>query len=324
MEVRRDLTTDQPPQLWDKTITIKDIQFEPRPIIDEISIVIPTLGRDILEQCLYWILAGTAWPACLIIVNQGSFEKVDVWLQYLQSIGLNVKHIRSDQRGRSAGINRGLEQVKTPYFAITDDDCFVDSEWLENIANKLHKNPEVIITGRVEAAGEDMLVVVTSTEPAEHHKPRLKFDSMSGGNMGTSVTVVKKVGLFDEDPCMRTAEDAEWSYRALRNGISIRYEPDVCVCHFGWRDPEKREQQYRHYALSHGGFYGKYLRKGDLFILLRVGLHYVRSLRRWIRGLIKRDHDIASIGRAYFIYLLPGIMAGLRSRRIPERLEGSF
>lgn len=137
---------------------------------------------------------------------------------------------------------------------------------------------------------------------------------MSGGNMGTSISVVKKVGLFDEDPCMQTAEDAEWSYRALRKGITIFYEPDICVRHFGWRDLAKREVQYRQYALSHGGFYGKYLRRGDLFILLRAGAHYLRAFRRWINGKRTGDTGSALIGRAYCLGLLPGMLAGLRSK----------
>jgi GT2 family glycosyltransferase len=187
----------------------------------------------------------------------------------------------------------------------------------------LRQNPGAIVTGRVEAAGEDILLVVTSTTPAVYHKPRLKFDSMSGGNMGTSITVVKKVGLFDEDTCLQTAEDAEWSYRALRNNTVIIYEPGICLWHFGWRDSSKRTEQYRHYALSHGGFYGKYLRRGDLLIFLRAGLHFLRALRWWVRGLSTKDTDLATMGRAYFLYLLPGILSGLRSKAQPGRLGGN-
>lgn len=299
---------------WDPDRSILHMKFEPRPVLRDISIVIPTLGRPILEQSLYWIAVGSAWPGCLIVVEQGSNPDVSSWLQYLKNAGITVKHIPCDQRGRSAGINRGLEQVETKFVAITDDDCFVDTDWLENMLFRLREHLDAVVTGRVEAAGEGMVVIVTSSIPAIYCRPRLKFDSMSGGNMGTSIRVVNKVGLFDEDPVVRTAEDAEWSYRALCAGVPIVYSPDVCVWHFGWRDQANRTEQYYRYALSHGGFYGKYLRKGDFFILLRVITHHFRALKRWIRGLLTGNTETTLLGRAYLMGLLPGIVAGFRSR----------
>ena len=306
---------------WTSFHSMNTMEFAQRPILEDISIVIPTLGRSILEQSLFWILVGSSWPGWLIIVEQGSNPNVRNWLSRVQQFGIRVKHILSNQRGRSAGINRGLEQADTRFVAITDDDCFVGEAWLSNMVDKLRMRPESVVTGRVEAAGEEMIVVVTSRTPSIQHRPRLKFDSMSGGNMGTSLAVFRKVGLFEEDPVMPTAEDAEWSYRALRKGIVIRYEPDVVVAHFGWRDVDRRVEQYQHYALSHGGFYGKYLRKGDLFILMRALVHWIRALRRWMNGKRKGDLDYALIGRAYFMNLLPGILAGMRSKRQPLELR---
>lgn len=299
---------------WSPSSSIQALKLENRPVLKDVSLVIPTLGRDILEQSLFWILQGSAWPGCLIVVEQGSNPAVASWLKRIEESGIRVRHILSRQRGRSAGINRGLEQVDTSFVTITDDDCFVGEDWLKNMVERLRQNPEAVVTGRVEAAGEEMIIVVTSTTPAIYHRPRLKYDSMSGGNMGTSMAVINKVGLFDEDPCLQTAEDAEWSYRALRKGISIIYDPDVCLWHFGWRDPAKRVEQYRHYALSHGGFYGKYLRKGDFFILMRTILHFVRAFRRWIHGRITGNSENALNGKAYFLGLFPGIISGLKSR----------
>jgi GT2 family glycosyltransferase len=139
--------------------------------------------------------------------------------------------------------------------------------------------------------------------------------------MGTSLDVFRKVGLFEEDPEMATAEDAEFAYRALRKGVSLHYQPEVVVAHFGWRDESKRVEQYRHYALSHGGFYGKYLRRGDLFILARAVGHFVRAFRRWARGNLNGDAELAMLGRAYCSNLLPGIVAGLRSSMRPGELQ---
>ena len=297
------------------------MEFERKPLLNDISLIIPTLGRPILEQCLYWILMGSTWPACLIVVEQGSNADVAGWLERVRQIGIPFRHILSTQRGRSAGINRGLEQTRTRFVAITDDDCFVEESWLSNMATKLQQHPQAVITGRVEAAGEDMVVVVTSPTPSIQNRPRLKFDSMSGGNMGASLDVFRKVGSFEEDPVVATAEDAEWVYRALRKGVSIRYEPDVVLAHFGWRDTGKRFEQYRDYALSHGGFYGKYLRRGDLFMLARAAGHFGRALRRWVRGSVAGNAELAMLGKAYSLYLLPGIRVGMRSKMRPGKLD---
>jgi glycosyltransferase involved in cell wall biosynthesis len=308
-------------RVWDPSSSVHTREFERQPLLNDISLVIPTLGRPILEQCLYWILMGSAWPACLIVVEQGSSTDVAGWLESVRYLGIPVKHILSTQRGRSAGINRGLQETRTRFVAITDDDCFVEQDWLSNMATKLQQHPHAVITGRVEAAGQDVAVVVTSLTPSVQNRPRLTFDSMSGGNMGASLDTFRKVGLFEEDQVMATAEDAEWAYRALRKGISIRYEPDVFLAHFGWRDAGGRVEQYRHYALSHGGFYGKYLRRGDLFILVRAVVHFGRALRRWIRGTVAGNLEMARLGRAYCIDLLPGIQAGMRSRMRPGKLD---
>jgi GT2 family glycosyltransferase len=293
--------------------TLDTLEIEPRPVLKDVTVVIPTLGRAILEESLYWIVVGSVWPGGVIVVDQGLNQQVAAWIEALRSIGINTEYVSSTQRGRAAGINRGLELVKTRFVAITDDDCFVSADWLKNMVAHLHDNPAAIITGRVEPANsEEVVVTVTSLTPAIYHRPRLKFDAMSGGNMGTSMAVIERVGLFDEDSCLRTAEDGEWSYRALRSGVPIIYAPEVSVRHYGWRDESQRAGQYKDYARSHGGFYGKYLRKGDWFIALRVVIHHLRALRRWLRGIITDDQELALYARAYLTGLLPGIIAGMR------------
>lgn len=296
-----------------QAVTLSQSLITSKPVLEDISIVIPTLGRPILEQSLFRIASGSAWPGKLIIVDQGARPEVADWVGQLRSAGLMAEHVPSSQRGRAAGVNRGLERFETQFVAITDDDCFVDSNWLANLTNCLRKSPVAIVTGRVEAAGENTQIVVTSTTPQIYRRPRLKFDAMSGGNMGTARAVIERVGLFDEDLRLRTAEDAEWSYRALRNEIPIIYDPAVSVQHYGWRDQSGRADQYRGYARSHGGFYGKYIRKGDLFILVRAAVHHYRALRWWARGKLSGNVELALQGRAYFTGLLPGMIAGFRA-----------
>jgi GT2 family glycosyltransferase len=288
-----------------------------RLVLDNITIIIPTLGRPILESCFQSIVEGCNWPGQIIVVDQGSNPSVASWLGKMESLGISILHILSSQRGRASAVNRGLEQLKTQFVAITDDDCFVDVDWLTNMTKQLVENPQTIVTGSVVQAGEhEVLSVVTSKKPAIYYRPRLKFDSMSGGNMGTSKDVLNRVGLFDEDRRLRCAEDGEWAYRALRIGVPIIYKPEVRVYHYGWRDKNQRAAQYRTYARSHGAFYGKYLRKGDWFIALRVIVHHLRAFRRWLRGFTGGNWEHALSGRAYVTGLLPGIITGFGKGKV--------
>ena len=142
--------------------------------------------------------------------------------------------------------------------------------------------------------------------------------------MGVARDVMTRVGLLDEDVALRCSEDGEWAYRALRAGVSIKYAPDVIIYHHGWRDTGERQRQYKEYALSSGGFYGKYLRQGDWFIGLRAIVHYLRELRRLLRSAVTRNAEGMRMSWACLRWLVPGIFAGLRSQsvRAAARVKG--
>lgn len=285
-------------------------------VVEDITVVIPTLGRATLAECLRRIARGEARPARVILVDQGSNPDVEAWVAKRLSEGLAVEHVRAARRGRAAAVNRGVERVNTRFVAITDDDCFVEPEWLPRMARRLRAHPDEIVTGRVEpAGGEHVVAVVTSLAEATQRSPSLRFDLLAGGNMGASMDVLACVGPLDEDPCLATAEDCEYSYRALRRGVPITYAPEVVVHHLGWRDAEERASTYRAYGRSLAGFFGKYLRRGDGFIALRTAVHLLRSLKRWVIGTITCDSDRSRNGRAYVLGLLPGLLAGWRSPR---------
>ncbi len=300
---------DQPKQLDLSELTT-------RPGLNEITVIIPTLGRAILETCLYWIAVGNAWPGNLIIVDQGSNPQVASWLAQLTTIGLPTTYLPSTQRGRAAGINRGLERVTTQFVAITDDDCFVAADWLETMVQRLRQSPETIFTGRVEFAGDTEVAfsVVTADQRKVYTQPQLKVHPFIGGNAGLARALVERVGFFDEHPCLQAAEDNDYGYRALRLGIPIAYDPTIVLHHYHWRDSHQRSARYADYARSQGGFYGTHLRRGDGLILAQTVRDLIRGPVRWLRGVIKRDQDMMARGAADTLNLAPGIVAGLRRK----------
>jgi GT2 family glycosyltransferase len=286
--------------------------LETRPVLEDISVVIPTLGRPILESCLRWLADGTHWPNLVIVVDQGRKPEVIAWLAKLQQAGMGAIYVESAQSGRSAGINRGLEQVSTALVAMTDDDCFVTADWLAGMAARLRQEPGAIVTGRVEHAGDEAAFsVVTAREPRRYERPQLKAHPFIGGNAGLAMQVARRIGPFDEHPCLQAAEDSDYGYRALRLSIPITYHPDVVLLHYHWRDAGQRAARYADYARSQGGFYGKFLLKGDWLIPLQAGRDLVRGPVRWVRGMCRRDPDMIVRGRADTLHLMPGIMAGM-------------
>ena len=103
----------------------------PRPMARDISLVIPTLGRAVLADCLGAVLEGSAWPVAVIVVDQGPSEQIASWLDDLGGLGIDARHERCKGRGRALGLNIGLRLVTTRFVVITDDDCRPGAGWIE-------------------------------------------------------------------------------------------------------------------------------------------------------------------------------------------------
>jgi GT2 family glycosyltransferase len=182
------------------------------------------------------------------------------------------------------------------------------------MGRRLRRHEDAVVTGRAIAGeGDVQLAVATSEVESIQRRPALTFDRLTGANLGMAIAVAQRIGPFAEDLSMRAAEDTEFAYRTLRTGVPIVYAPELVVEHLGWRDETARDEQYRGYARSHGGFYGWYLRRGDLFIAARACVHLARSFRRWIVGTLRGDDEAARKGKAYVIGMWPGLADGWRA-----------
>jgi GT2 family glycosyltransferase len=285
-------------------------------MLSDTTVVIPTIGRDLLEGCLQSIAAGSVWPARVLVVDQSNNSAVADCVARLADAGLCVEHLHSRDQGAAAARNRGFERVTTRYVAATDDDCRVAPDWLERMVAHLRENSPGFVTGRVEnLVLDDPFMapsLMESAEPEVHSRPLLRRDPLYANNMGFAVETAHRIGPMDERACVRYAEDAEWSYRALRAGVPVRYAPDVVVRHAAWRNASELALTYRRYVRCQGGFYGIYMRRGDRFIVARALFDLARGPWLVLRGLATRNSALTRIGRAYMRELGPGILDGLR------------
>jgi GT2 family glycosyltransferase len=292
-----------------------------RPKQDDLTLLVPTLGRPLLHDCLRSVLAGTIWPGQITVVDQGQESDIASWLDEISALGIGTRYIPSTDTGRARGLNLGLRSVDTEFVCITDDDCLVADSWIEAIAETLHKQPGRVVTGQVLATGsEPMLNTAEGSRPSLATRPGLLFDRLSGGNFAAPMTAFWRAGLFDDDLRLSYCEDGEWAYRALRRGVEIAFVPNATVSHRGWRSEQQRKAQYRGYAASQAAFSGKYLRRGDLFIACRALLNLAKAAKRWLIGSIDGNRDAAANGKAYVSQFLPGLLRGFASKAPPPTL----
>lgn len=284
-------------------------------ILKDYTVIIPTVGRPILKECLESIMKGRALPLRVIVIDQGDNLDVAKWLRVVEGSGVDVLHIRSAGRSPASARNEGLAQVQTLFVAAIDDDCLAEPEWLETIQMHLHENPDVILTGRVEAAGDGIpqSVVISTTPKLTRRLSIGKLSVLASGNMAVSLGIARCIGTFDEN--LSTAEDTDWAYRAMSMGIPVFYSPDVVVRHYNWRDNSQTAANYLAYASGLGGFYGKHLHQGDMSMILRTLLVLFRGAKSLLKGWVYQDQSLSQDGYARLTKLIPGLINGWMGRR---------
>jgi GT2 family glycosyltransferase len=281
-----------------------------RRVAEQLTVVIPTLGRDTLLQTVRSIAEGSVAPAEIIVSHQGTPGSMDTMLPRLRQFGTPIRYIHSDKRGCAAGRNTGIAAVTTRNFATTDDDCTVDPRWMEQIATALEQRPKEIVTGQVLASEPGAPSTIASERSRLFTKATLAGVHFTGGNFGVALDVFNDIGPFDETELIRFCEDNEWAYRAFAKGYCTRFIPQVAITHLHWRDEAGLEQVFERYAHSQGGWYGRKLREGDLSFTIRVGYELVRGAKRWFVGSVSGDAVRRANGRAFVVNLLQGVAAG--------------
>src|SRR5215207_10256334 len=118
------------------------VMADPSRLAADITVVIPTVGRPLLRDCLHSVAAGLVWPGELIVVDQSCGDDVAAWVAALRAEGLAARHLPSAETGIANATNRGLEQACTRFVAVTHDDCRVDPSWLTTLLARLHENGE--------------------------------------------------------------------------------------------------------------------------------------------------------------------------------------
>ncbi len=200
---------------------------------NKISVVIPVRNASgTLADCLASILDQTERPLEVIVVENGSDEATrNIMQDFASRESSLVKVVRETVPGRSSARNAGIAMVQGEVIAMTDADCIVPRDWLERITRPIQEEGEHAVMGFERPAFENYWTRMRQQEDAE-----LVF-SKSNGNYASHVDTknfairadLMKHTMFD--PELLAYEDWDLFLRLKKNGVKIRFLPDLVVRH---------------------------------------------------------------------------------------------
>ncbi|HUY27496.1 MAG TPA: glycosyltransferase family A protein [Candidatus Binataceae bacterium] len=199
------------------------------------SLIQATLGRTVeIERFLESLDGQTLRDFELIVVDQNPDDRlVPILAPYRERF--EIKHLRSE-RGLSKARNAALPHLRGDVVSFPDDDCWYPKGVLERVATFLDAHPEA-----------DGLNGCSLTADLE---PRGRWSQVEGrvtklGLFNRTISyaifirrkVIERVGQFDETLGLgaqtpwQGAEDYDYILRAVSQGCSICYRPELYVHH---------------------------------------------------------------------------------------------
>ena len=241
----------------------------------KVSVIVCTYNRvKSLESTINNILTNTYHDFGLLIVDQSENDKSkDLVNEYIRHNN-RIKYLRSE-KGKARAVNKGVRNSDGEIIALTDDDCIVSSDWIENIVSvfEKYKNADIIFGNVAVPAGTNSLEGIIPYHDAEN----LWFIgqwSMGrrllgiGANMAFTREAFEKIWGFDEclgpGTSFSASEDWDFAYRALRNGLKIFESSSFSVVHYGFRSSKESIKLLKDYELTTAAFFCKNFRCRDI------------------------------------------------------------
>jgi len=277
----------------------------------DVSVVVPTIGRaELLRTCLASVVACAPRAAEIVVADQSDGAEVEPLVQGLAADG--VRRAPCSGTGTPATTNCGIRAARHPIVLVTHDDCTVQRDWVLQAHRLLRESPDLIVTGKVIGDGDPGTVPSTKEDPEPHDfTGEHTCGALYPNNMGFHREPVLDFGAFDER-FVFAAEDNDLSYRWLRAGRRLRYEPALVVHHRDWRAPTELRTLYRRYWYWQGIFYAKHLRGRDLSVL-RFLAHDAYALARYAAArALRRGSEVPDPRSGLARGLPSGLATGLR------------
>lgn len=254
-------------------MSTRQIQTDPPadPAILDISLIICTRNRAAFLpahlQSLTRLVTDTL-QCEIIIVDNGSTDATGELLAVfaIEHPGL-VRLVREDLPGLARARNAGYKAARGRRVVFTDDDCYPEPDFLEQIVNALDTNGWDYMGGRVNLFDplDAPITIKTDTEKFEIRAgSHIEAGVIHGANFSFKRSVLESLGGFDArfgaGAPLISGEDMDIIARASAAGYCGGYDPRPIVAHHHRRrDQRDIDKLNVGYDVGRGAYYAKML-----------------------------------------------------------------
>lgn len=195
-----------------------------------VSVIIPVFNDIAGIHCCLAMLRDQTYPLSrlqVIVVDNGSIPPVSL----VETFPFAIQVERCLTPGSYAARNAGTRVANGDIFAFTDADCLPDSNWIAQGVEALRiGKSEYVVGGDVQIiepqirSGTALYQYLTGFQQREN----VDINAFAvTANLFCMAGQFQAVGPFNER--LFSGGDREWSWRAGRHGLTIRYEPGAIV-----------------------------------------------------------------------------------------------
>ncbi|MCP5543542.1 MAG: glycosyltransferase family 2 protein [Akkermansiaceae bacterium] len=208
----------------------------------KVTVLIVTRNRAAdLRQTLDAMLSVRVPDDCeaeLMVVDNGSTDETPEVAKSRRHGAFDLVYLSEPRRGKSHGLNLGIEQSKGDVVIFTDDDVRPPAEWLEAMCEPIVSGSADVVAGGVKLAPHLLRTWMTPSHRSwlastEWLTPG-KAVSLVGANMAVSRAVFEKVPGFDPElggGGLGFCEDGLFAAQLREAGFRFADRFDVCIEH---------------------------------------------------------------------------------------------
>jgi GT2 family glycosyltransferase len=201
------------------------------------SVLLCTYNRPVLlGHALTALILGTIEKPNQVVVVNGGDERatmvVKSFTEHAAGVNIDLRLVQTANKNLAASRNVGLPYCDGDVIAWTDDDAQVFPDWVTQMKRAHREHPEIGAAGGVVVGmNTDSLIgrIADKTTFAYYDTPRyVRF--VAGVNASFKREVILQLGALDET--LSRGEDVDYTWRVLKHGYKILYDPAIRVYHY--------------------------------------------------------------------------------------------